>query len=53
MNMTPYDKLKTTKNWVAVENAIKDLVNNGDLEEKTPREYIVGYIVQSISVKNQ
>ena len=40
----PYLKLESTRTWQFVSKAIDDLVKNGDIEEKTRREYIIGYI---------
>lgn len=44
----PYKKFENSPLWKIVESSIIDLVNNQDLEEKTMREYIVGYIVSCI-----
>ena len=49
MNKYPYSELENTKSWNVVDQAINDLILNGDLEEKTSRKYIVGYIVQCIT----
>jgi len=40
----PYKKFEGTANWRRTEKAIRDLVQNGDLIEKTKQKYIVGYI---------
>jgi hypothetical protein len=40
----PYRELEGTKLWKAVNKGIGDLVENQDLDEKTQREYIVGYL---------
>jgi len=32
------------KLWVTLERGIRDLVENQDISEMTPREYIVGYL---------
>ena len=46
---TPYDDLKGTPLWQAVEKSIIYLATNGDLLEQTPREYIVGYICRQVA----
>ena len=40
----PYEKFESTIIWNVVDRAIDDLVNNTDIEEKTDRGYIVGYL---------
>jgi hypothetical protein len=40
----PYADYEGEETWTAVDKAISDLVANGDLEEKTARSHIVGYI---------
>ena len=44
----PYVKHEGTPLWRAVERAIADLVENGDLTELTHRNYIVGYICKKV-----
>jgi hypothetical protein len=48
MSKHPYMDLKNTECWGIIEQAIGDLIENDDLEEKTSKEYIVGYIVQCV-----
>jgi len=45
----PYSKFEGSVLWQTVEKAIAVLVKNGDLEELTAREYIVGHICQTIA----
>jgi hypothetical protein len=45
----PYKKHEGTPNWALLSRAIDDLVANGDLEEKTNRVYVVGYLCQALS----
>jgi hypothetical protein len=40
----PYKGFEGTRLWKAVNKGISDLVENQDLNEKTQREYIVGYL---------
>lgn len=40
----PYQEYQNSLYWNKLDQAISDLVKNQDLEEKTPREYIVGYL---------
>lgn len=44
----PYRRFEETKLWETVDRAIGELVENQDLEEKTLRRYIVGYLVQEL-----
>lgn len=44
----PYEVFEADPLWQVVSNAIRDLVKNGDVSERTAREYIVGYIVKNI-----
>ncbi|BBF45456.1 hypothetical protein lbkm_4223 [Lachnospiraceae bacterium KM106-2] len=44
----PYGKYQNTELWNLVEKAIEDLVENDDLEERTAREYIVGYLCKTV-----
>jgi hypothetical protein len=49
----PYQQYEGTALWQAVDHAIDDLVNNGDLIEQTRREYIVGYICKIITERQE
>jgi hypothetical protein len=44
----PYEMYRGTRVWKVVEKAINDLVDNKDLVEKTPRDYIVGYMCKKL-----
>lgn len=46
---TPYEGLKGLPAWKVLEAAIEDLVKNDDIEERTQRDYIVGYLVKVLS----
>ena len=35
--------------WRVVERGVKSLVKNGDIEELTAREYVVGYLTKLLS----
>ena len=43
-----YKALESDPLWRVVESALDQLVQNADVVEQTPREYIVGYIVKTI-----
>jgi hypothetical protein len=45
----PYERFEGSILWQTIEQGIAALVKNGDLEELTPREYIVGSICQAIA----
>jgi hypothetical protein len=40
----PYKELKKHAVWKVLDRGIKDLQANGDIEARTAREYIVGYL---------
>jgi hypothetical protein len=44
----PYEEFARTPIWNRVDQAIKMLLKNGDLELMTRREYVVGYLCQRI-----
>ncbi len=46
--MTPYEKYRGTALWDVLAKAISDLVENRDLVETTHRDYVVGYICESL-----
>jgi len=45
----PYEAWEGTKVWSTLEAAVAELVENKDLEEMTPREYIVGLLAKRLS----
>lgn len=49
MKEFPYIKFESTELWNVVSQAITDLVGNTDIEEKTDRKYIVGYLCKVLS----
>ncbi len=46
---TPYDRYKNTELWNVISEAIDELVENDDLEERTTHDHIVGYLCQQVS----
>lgn len=44
----PYTKYENTEMWKRIEQLITELVDNHDIEEKTKRKYIVGYICKDL-----
>ena len=42
----PYQGYEKLRVWKVLSKGIKDLEANGDIEEKTARRYIVGYLSQ-------
>ena len=44
----PYKEFEADPLWKIVENAMRDLAENGDVSEQTSREYIVGYLVKNV-----
>ncbi len=49
----PYKEFEKTETWKILENAIGDLVGNGDLIEKTDRKYLVGYICKLLDASQR
>jgi hypothetical protein len=49
----PYEQFVGTKQWSALDHALKELIENHDLEEKTGREYIVGFLCQALAEKDK
>jgi hypothetical protein len=45
----PYSSLENTDVWLTLEKAVKDLVDNNDLQELTDRKHIVGYLAKRLS----
>jgi len=45
----PYRAWEGRRVWKTLEAAIAELVENQDLEEMTPREYIVGFLAKRLS----
>lgn len=45
----PYAAWRGTRIWSILEAAIEELVDNRDLEEMTPREYIVGFLAKRVT----
>lgn len=52
-NSHPYEGLERTPMWNRVDQAVKALLKNGDLELKTHRKYVVGYICHKIGNLNR
>ena len=52
MNKWIYDDFLETKIWMVLERGIQDLVANEDLEEKTNRKYLIGYLAKCLSDEN-
>jgi hypothetical protein len=49
----PYQAFEGSPTWKRVERAISDLVKNGDIQEATRREYIIGYICKIIGADTE
>ncbi len=42
--ISAYIRYQSEPAWRIIERGIRDLVRNTDLEERTPRQYVVGYL---------
>lgn len=49
----PYEEYEGTVLWESVTKAINDLIENQDLELKTSKEYVIGYICMEINKKKR
>lgn len=47
----PYISFEGSEQWRLIDKAIEELVENGDIEERTNRAYIVGYLCKTLAVK--
>ena len=45
----PYSQFAETKLWKVVDKAIADLEKNQDLELRTNRKYVIGYLCEKVS----
>ncbi len=51
--MTPYDKYKSTEEWQIITKAIQELIENNDINLRTPNDYIIGFIVKQLVDKQK
>ncbi len=49
----PYGQFEGTRQWSVLDRALSELIKNSDLEEKTRREYIVGFLCNALSANEQ
>ena|SRR2546421_5413679 len=45
----PYRTLMSHPAWTVIENALEDLECNDDLELRTARRYVIGYLIQHLA----
>lgn len=45
----PYKQFEKTRLWMVLEEGLAELIENDDVEEKAPSEYIIGYLCKKIS----
>lgn len=48
----PYTDYEKSDNWAIIEKSVNDLIENNDIELKTPIEYVIGYICKALQEKN-
>jgi len=48
----PYKEYENTEMWSTIWQALDELAENDDIEETTPRGYIVGYLCEKIEEMN-
>jgi hypothetical protein len=46
----PYESLEGSELWLIVEKALDDLIENQYVILCTPKAYVIGYIVKSLSM---
>ena len=44
----PYHELESTKLWEVLKEALKELIENQDIEITTNEEYVIGFLCKSI-----
>ena len=44
----PYSHYLGTKEWIVIENSLKDLEDNQDIKITTVPEYVTGYVVKKL-----
>lgn len=49
MSKHPYIKFESMRAWEVLDKSIDDLIHNDDLEPKTSKQYIIGYIMKMLS----
>ncbi len=49
----PYEKYQSMRLWTCVDKTIAKLERNGDIDLKTPREYVIGYLCQELIAQRQ
>jgi hypothetical protein len=52
-NSAPYGEFRGSRLWRVLDKAISELVKNGDIQEMTRRDYIVGYLAKMIEESRQ
>jgi len=48
-----YKQYENTELWATIWQSLDELVENGDLEEKTPRGHIVGYLCEKLTKEQE
>lgn len=49
---TPYIHYRNTEEWAIIARLLEELINNQDIELKTPSEYVIGYLVEKLRNKD-
>lgn len=50
--ITPYIHYQNTEEWAIIARLLEELINNQDIELKTPSEYVIGYLVEKLRNKD-
>lgn len=50
--ITPYLHYQNTEEWAIIARLLEELINNQDIELKTPSEYVIGYLVEKLRNKD-
>ena len=51
-NLKPYTHYQNTEEWAIISHLLTKLINNQDIELKTPVEYVLGYLVEKLRNKD-
>lgn len=51
-NLKPYSHYQNTEEWAIIARLLEELINNQDIELKTPSEYVIGYLVEKLRNKD-
>jgi hypothetical protein len=51
--MSPYEKYKNSELWIKLNDILKELEENQDIEITTHRDYVIGYLCENLQQEFQ